>query len=199
MASASLSGEVPAGAFLSKSIPEAAKLYLSIVKKKQSTREIAEALKAGGIESTSSNFVGIVHAILDRSRKAGGEFLKMGKGYWALAEWYPAGFRNSHAASAKPKKKKAKAKAKARVSEPKTDATQEPKAPPAEKGTASARIAEVLRSAPEGRTSEQVAKAIGMHPKVTAMTLGRMLKAGMVVKTDAGIYHPKVQQMPKAG
>src|ERR1700747_306325 len=43
-------GEVPAGAFLGKSIPEAAKLYLEIVKKKQTTREIAEALQKGGME-----------------------------------------------------------------------------------------------------------------------------------------------------
>src|SRR5271166_4055386 len=44
-------GDVPNGAFLGKSIPDAAKLYLEIVKKKQTSREIAEALQKGGIES----------------------------------------------------------------------------------------------------------------------------------------------------
>src|SRR5579864_1861905 len=49
-------GEVPAGAFLGKSIPDAAKLYLEIVKKKQTSKEIADGLKRGGIESASKNF-----------------------------------------------------------------------------------------------------------------------------------------------
>jgi hypothetical protein len=48
-------GEVPAGAFLGKSIPEAAKLYLQIVKRKATSRDIAEALRRGGMESTSGN------------------------------------------------------------------------------------------------------------------------------------------------
>src|SRR5260370_12648111 len=38
-------GEVPAGLFHGKSIPEAAKLYLSIVNKKQTTKEIADGLR----------------------------------------------------------------------------------------------------------------------------------------------------------
>src|SRR6266852_4822406 len=44
-------GEVPAGAFLGKSIPDATKLYLEIVKKKQTSREIAQALHKGGMET----------------------------------------------------------------------------------------------------------------------------------------------------
>ena len=55
-------GDVPSGAFLGKSIPEAAKLYLSIVRAKQTTREIAEAMRKGGMETTSSNFENIVAA-----------------------------------------------------------------------------------------------------------------------------------------
>lgn len=88
-------GEVPAGAFLGKSIPEAAKLYLGIVKRKQTSREIADAIKNGGIESTAKNFYGNVHAILDRARKAGSGIIKLGRSHWGLAEWYPAGLRSS--------------------------------------------------------------------------------------------------------
>jgi hypothetical protein len=86
-------GEVPAGAFFSKSIPEAAKLYLAIVKRKQTSREIAEGLKKGGIESKSKSFNAQVHSILDRARKAGtGIFVKL-DGHWGLAEWYPSALR----------------------------------------------------------------------------------------------------------
>ena len=49
-------GEIPAGAFLGKSIPDAATLYLKIMKRKATTREIADGLKRGGMESTSANF-----------------------------------------------------------------------------------------------------------------------------------------------
>jgi hypothetical protein len=99
-------GEVPAGAFFGKSIPEAAKLYLSIIKKKQTTKEISDALKGGGMETTSDNWEGIVGAGLNRAMKKVGEFVKVGRA-WALAEWYPAGIRSS-VTQEKPNKRKAK-------------------------------------------------------------------------------------------
>lgn len=86
--------EIPVGAFLHKRIPEAAKLYLSLVKKKQTTREIADALKAGGIESTSQDFAVTVGSVLNRISKSGKDVLHLSDG-WGLASWYPAGFRNS--------------------------------------------------------------------------------------------------------
>ena len=48
--------ELPVGAFLNKSVPAAIKLYLSAVKKKQTTQQITTALKEGGVESIASNF-----------------------------------------------------------------------------------------------------------------------------------------------
>src|SRR5580704_9041499 len=61
-------GDVPVGAFLGKSIPEAAKLCLQIVKRKLTSREIADSLLKGGIETTAktSSFPSIVHSILAR-------------------------------------------------------------------------------------------------------------------------------------
>src|ERR1700722_6017337 len=57
-------GEIPVGAFLGKSIPEAAKLCLQITKKKLTTREIAESLQRGGIETKAkTSFAAIVHAV----------------------------------------------------------------------------------------------------------------------------------------
>jgi hypothetical protein len=109
--SALAGGEVPAGAFLGKSIPDAAKLYLEIVKKKQTSKEIAEALLKGGMESTSKNFPSIVHAILDRARKAKNPALvKVDKSHWGLTGWWPKGIGSANGIQSKklPKKKAAK-------------------------------------------------------------------------------------------
>src|SRR3984957_13537813 len=81
-------GEVPVGAFLGRSIPEAARLCLQIVKRKMTTREIAEALKKGGIESTARNFPGQVHSILIRASKpSDSPIMKLDRSFWGLAEW----------------------------------------------------------------------------------------------------------------
>jgi hypothetical protein len=90
---ANSTGEVPAGAFLAKSIPDAAVLYLQIMKRKATTKEVAEALKRGGMESTSSKFQNIVHAVLNRYWKSGGDIVKLDKSTWGLAAWYPSGVR----------------------------------------------------------------------------------------------------------
>lgn len=65
------SDDIPAGAFHGKSIPEATKAYLSMVKKKQTTKEIADALHRGGMESTSDKFETIVYTALRRMKDAG--------------------------------------------------------------------------------------------------------------------------------
>jgi hypothetical protein len=56
--------ELPTGAFLGKSIGAAIKLYLGAIRRKQTTKEIAVALKEGGVESTSDNFESVVLASL---------------------------------------------------------------------------------------------------------------------------------------
>jgi hypothetical protein len=85
--------ELPRGAFLGKSLPAAVKLYLSAVIKKQTLREIAVALREGGVESTSDNFEGVISGALHRM-KANGEVLQFKEGF-ALAEFYPAHIRAS--------------------------------------------------------------------------------------------------------
>ena len=87
------SGEIPAGAFFKKSIIEAAKLYLSLVKRKKTTHEIAVALREGGMETHSKNFERMVGILLKRaSKSASGGIVKLKDG-WGLSDWYPAGFR----------------------------------------------------------------------------------------------------------
>jgi hypothetical protein len=72
-------------AFLSMSIPDATKKYLTSVKQKKSTQEIIEALTAGGLPKSKYT---TVYAILARRQKQVGDIVNM-KGDWGLAEWYP--------------------------------------------------------------------------------------------------------------
>jgi hypothetical protein len=85
--------DLPRGALLGKSLPAAVKLWLTAVRRKQTVREIANALREGGVESTSPNFENVVTGALHRLR-ATGEALRFKDG-WALAELYPASLRSS--------------------------------------------------------------------------------------------------------
>lgn len=118
-------GEVPTGAFLGKSIPEAAKLYLEIVKKKQTTKEIMDALKKGGMESTAKSLLKTVHAALTRARQAPNpSIVKVGT-QWGLTGWFPKGITNGGTRPKKANKKNPKKRAAKPtiVSAPKSSAT----------------------------------------------------------------------------
>jgi hypothetical protein len=81
-----INGAKPASdAFLGKSIPEAAKLYLASQRRKLSTQELMDALEAGGLPGSKYN---TVYAILARRENKVGDIINM-KGDWALSEWYP--------------------------------------------------------------------------------------------------------------
>jgi hypothetical protein len=182
-------GEVPAGAFLGKSIPEAAILYLQIVKRKATSREITEALRRGGMESTSNNFQGIVHACLDRHRKAGGEVVKLDKSTWGLAEWYPAGVRSVAQEKASPRKKaKAKAKGKTKSRKSPNPETPQPSAPAHPITGPQERIETLLRLSKAPLTDESIAKELGFKLKFVQLLLGKLVKSGKAQKTAAGEY-----------
>jgi hypothetical protein len=103
--------ELPTGAFLNKSVPEAIKLFLSAVRKKQTGKEIADALREGGIESTSRRFDKTVLGTMYRMKDAG--VLLQFKDGWGLAELYPEHLRNRIAQESKPPKRgKAKGRGK---------------------------------------------------------------------------------------
>ena len=171
--------EIPDGAFFGRSVPEAAKLLLEIVKKKQTTREIADGLRRGGIESTSSNFVGIVHAVMNRARKTPNSSLVKIGSYWGLKEWYPKGIVSAGAPASPKKKKKKPAKASAKVA-PKT----------AKKPGES--IADLLSNNPfQEFEAGDIARNFGMNPKVVQMVLGKLIQQNRAVKTANGAYqHP---------
>lgn len=179
-------GEVPAGAFLAKSIPEATKLYLSIVKRKQTTREIADALRKGGMETTSANFEGIVAAGIHRASKKDGEIVKVGRA-WALAAWYPSGIR---AAAAK-ETRKARKPRKARTQKSAKIAAK-PAAPHAESNgqkNTPERIAELLRSNPtKVYTPQEVSQGLGIETRTAALNLGRLASRKLAEKVDSGKY-----------
>jgi hypothetical protein len=81
-----INGTKPAAdAFLGKSIPEAAKIYLTSQRRKLSTQELMDAMEAGGLPGSKYN---TVYAILSRRENKVGDIINM-KGDWALAEWYP--------------------------------------------------------------------------------------------------------------
>src|SRR4051812_35637611 len=69
---------IPDDAFFGLSVVEATKKYLSIVKRKQSVKEIADALDRGGLPHSSSNFVGTVSTMLRRANDP--DLAKVGRG-----------------------------------------------------------------------------------------------------------------------
>jgi hypothetical protein len=193
-------GEVPNGAFLGKSIPEAAKFYLEIIKRKQTTREIAEALQRGGMESTSRNFVGIVHAVLDRARKSPNPAIVRIGTQWGLAGWYPKGILSGASSTPSLKERIRRAK-KAKAQKTKASAQQkllpaiaeEPKEvsneTPAKSDGAFQRVAQLLQSTPIAEFSgEEVASHCGLHKQVAFMLLGRLVKDQKAEKTADGKY-----------
>jgi hypothetical protein len=179
-------GEVPVGAFLGKSIPEAAKLCLQILKRKMTTREIAEALKKGGIESSAKNFPIIVHSILDRASKGGSGILRLDRA-WGLAEWYPAGLRSGAAPDKRVKIKKAR-----KTNRSKT------KQNPAGNGEAKAesspdglqeRIAKLLRSKPGVELApSEIAASLGVRVQTIHFLLGKLAYRKQAEKTTEGKY-----------
>lgn len=78
-------GKIAPDAFLGKSIPDAAKIHLSNVRRKLSTQELMDALEAGGLPGSKYN---TVYAVLRRRENSVGDIVNI-KGDWALAEWFP--------------------------------------------------------------------------------------------------------------
>jgi hypothetical protein len=94
--------ELPTGAFLNMSIPEAIRLFLSAIKRKQTAREIAVALKDGGMESMAANWETTVTGALHRLKTAGA-VLRFKDG-WGLADHYPESLRARLAKDEKPRR-----------------------------------------------------------------------------------------------
>jgi hypothetical protein len=193
-ASSMFGGDVPDGAFLGKSIPEATKLYLEIVKKKQTTREVAEALVKGGMESTSTNFGNIVHAVLNRTRKSpNSPFVKLGS-HWGLKVWYPKGIGVTASVPPKKGKKKSRKATKSAESEPKAKAQTVVSGPQvvSDSGASSSQSERVLKLLRTIRgmefTSQDIATQLGLSPKIVPLTMGNLVRSHKVNKTAEGKF-----------
>jgi len=179
-------GEVPAGAFHGKSVPEAAKLYLSLVKAKKSTREIAEALIKGGMESNSKNFETTVAGGLYRVFNTTGEIVRV-KGAWGLAAWWPAGVRASQE-KGKGKGRKAK-KSRRQKSAKVAVATAAPHVESNGHKKPQEQIADLLRSNPSKiYTPQEVSQALSIDARAVSLTLGRLAASKSVEKVESGKY-----------
>ncbi len=194
-----LSGSIslPRGAFLGKTVTEAIKLYLSALRKKQTNKEIAQALKDGGLESTG-NFDNLVTSGLFRL-KQDGTVLRFDDG-WGLAEWYPESFRN-RVAQEKPKnseKKGSKKPArKAKAPEAKTSS----KVPKAKAGGLEQQIEAILRSEPSRVfLSRGIAETLGVNSGAVSLSLGRMATKRKAEKRQNGYraFSGNVKEMPTA-
>jgi len=188
--------DIPDGAFLGKGIPEGTKLLLEIVKRKLTTREIADALQRGGIESTSSNFIGIVHAVLNRARRTPNTaIVKLGS-HWGLKDWYPKGIISAAApATAKKKKKKAATKsAQGSGSNPSSEPQAKKPQLVRSKIKPGILIAHFLSTNPGKEFSaEELATRFSMNTKVAQMVLGKLISQGKVEKTSTGKYRCPIE------
>jgi hypothetical protein len=181
-------GEIPAGAFLGKSIPEAVRAYLSLVKKKQTTREITDALVKGGMESSGKgSFESIVGAALYRVRSQG-DIVRV-KGAWGLAEWWPAGIRAAAGQEKRrPRKSKKPATRKAKTPLVSGRGTATLAGQPADKKL-SDRIVEMLASHPSQEFGkEYLSKQYGVKANVIPMVMASLVKKGVVVMSAPGTY-----------
>ena len=188
--------ELPRGAFLNKSLPAAVKLYLQSVMKKQTIKEIATALRDGGVESTSDNFENVITGCVNRM-KTNGELLRFKDG-WALAEFYPEHLRRNLSSDGVVKRK---------IAVKKTKKTKKTVKSPVEKPKAEGlgHQIETYFSNRQGVwvTLKDIAGALPGNPKpaVVALLLGRMVAKKGWEKSPDGKYRAgvsNVQEMPMA-
>jgi hypothetical protein len=191
-------GEVPAGAFLGKSIPDATRLYLEIVKKKQTSAEIADALRKGGMETNSKNFPQMVHSVLDRARKAENpQIVKLDRSHWGLATWYPASLRSAGKFQGRGAGRKKGKKTKTKMPTGTTPKAREsvyaagseiptPGLQPTPK--ANERAWQYLRSRDGEHSLADISEELGIGIKGMRLILGKLVKAGTIRMSAPGMY-----------
>lgn len=200
-------GDVPAGAFHGKSIPDAAIYFLRLMKQKQKTADIAAALLKGGIFSKAKpeKFNGQVHSIMDRAaQKENPELIKLEGAYWALREWFPANVRASMSTTGgqldKKKKKNNKKRTGSGRAATQAKAAQKPTAPAPsaktpEKAGTEGRILSAMQKHPskEWTPAEVASEAAIPRVQTVHFLLGKMAYKELIHKTGDGNYTLRVQ------
>jgi hypothetical protein len=200
--------DLPEGAFMGKSVPACIELFLSAVKKKKTNKEIAEALREGGVESNAKDFDSVITGALFGLKQAG-KVLRFKDG-WGLAEWYPAHIRGVAAAPAtkksgsKKRKKKLKRDTEPVAATDKEVQSRHPKSVPADVVISTQdRIVELLRSKPNVEFSPQeiVASLPDVKANVIHLLLGRLTDRKKAERTASGSYRlaSNLHQMASAG
>jgi HB1, ASXL, restriction endonuclease HTH domain len=77
------------GAFLGKSIVDAAKMLLAAKRQPMRNPDIAAAFKRGGLVLNSKDPANTIGAVLARRAADVGDIVKVDRGTWGLKEWYP--------------------------------------------------------------------------------------------------------------
>ncbi|HTQ60137.1 MAG TPA: hypothetical protein VMI32_07940 [Candidatus Solibacter sp.] len=86
--------ELAPDAFFRKSVPDAIKGYLNIVKRPKTAKDITEGLQQGGLTTKAKNLYATVYPTLLRMEESG-EVVRVTKNEWGLTDWYP-GARKSN-------------------------------------------------------------------------------------------------------
>jgi len=192
------SGGIPDGAFHGKSLPEAISLYLELMRKRQTAREIAEGLKKGGTETTSKYFLKMIYATLDRLKKSG-HIVKI-EGSWGLPAWYPALMRAGVGENGKKPRRRGrphKILVEVKATKPLLAASEEVKRSVRPKKSKrlksepgpSDTIWGFLLETPGTHTAEEIRAAADIKDiKVATLLLGQLIKKGKVKKTEDGRY-----------
>jgi len=71
------------------SIPEATRKLLMLRRKALTNSEIEAGLKAGGLIMQSTDPANTIGSVITRRFNQVGDIVKIGRGIWGLAEWYP--------------------------------------------------------------------------------------------------------------
>lgn len=82
-------GEMVAGTFHGMNIQDAVKKLLHMRKRTMGAQEIAADLHSGGLRLQSDTPANTITSVLHRAFTRGGDIVRIGRGQWGLAEWYP--------------------------------------------------------------------------------------------------------------
>lgn len=116
--------DLPVGVFRDKSLKEAIPIHLAAGRRKQTNKEIALGLQAGGFPTTAENFEATVATALYRLKKEG-TVLRFPDG-WDLAASYPDNLRSRLEKDSAPRKPKQRSPARRRRRAGKPKATKQP-------------------------------------------------------------------------
>jgi hypothetical protein len=182
--------DLPRGAFLGMTAAEAIKLYLSAVRKRQTNKEIAQALKDGGLVSTG-NFDKYITSALFRL-KEDGELLRFDDG-WGLSAWYNEAFRaklgtpNNKKAHKRSKKKRKKVEKEEAPTKAAPRASAVPEIITVPTASLDHRIVEFLNRGPAG--TKEITAAVDARGGRLNFALGRLLKSKSVQRDEDGKYY----------